>query len=78
MMVGDSKQEIVRKPFVADVKRKYKAKAKKIVEFLLEMHNLYLENPGNGYTVSKKLWDRRRDKEMTWEQKMEFYMMHVT
>jgi len=61
------------------IKRKYKGKAEKILEFLVKMCNEYLEHghDGSAYHSARKLWDRLKNKEMTWEQKMELYLHEV-
>jgi len=52
--------------FVEYIKKKYRggSRAKKILQALVDMHNDYLEYPGNGYSVSRRFWSREFDREM--------------
>ena len=52
------------------VARKYdKETAEKVLEALKKMHNDYLHNPGTGYSMSRKLWHRKKNRELTWQEK---------
>ena len=59
-------------PFVVEIKDKYRpAQAKRILAKLLEMHKAYMAHLGNGYSVSRRFWNRQTDKEMTEDEKMQ-------
>ena len=67
--------KITKATLTKDIREKYeKATAEKILSFLVNMTNKYVEHSdaaGAGYHSAKKLWDRKKNKEMTWEQKVE-------
>ena len=50
-----------------------KAKIEKIMEKLLSVLNEYAEHPGTGYSVSKRLWHREKNRELNWEEKMDLF-----
>ena len=37
---------------------------------LIEMHNLYLEHPGSGYSKSTRFWNRDKNRKMTPEERI--------
>ena len=38
------------------------------------MHNDYLLNPGTGYSMSRKLWHRKKNRELTWQEKTTLFL----
>ena len=74
----ESKPKTTEATLVPMLEKKYGAKkAKKITDFLVGMHNQYMEYPGSQYSVSRRLWHREDDRELRRAETMELYVRMV-
>ena len=68
-----SPDKVTKATFAKSIRKQYKAKADRILQFLVSMMNDYfahgLDASGAGYHSAKKLWNSEKDREMTWEEK---------
>ena len=72
--------KVVKATVVKDIRKKYnRKKAEKVIAFLVGMCNDFLihASDGSAYHMARVLWDRGKNREMTWTQKMEVFMRHL-